>query len=206
MLLSNALILSFVLFCQLLLDCLIGKEVVIRRHAVDDAVWREVDDAVGYRLDKLVVVRDEEKRATEGNQPIVKCCDGFEVEMVGRLIQQQNIRARKHHAAEHTADALTAGKDACFLLTFLTGKEHAPKKATDKGLIGVLRILAEPIDDVQINTVKVGRVVAWKIGLRRRNAPLERSLIGSFLTHENLEEHGLSQAVRTDKSNLVAAL
>lgn len=35
----------------------VGRDVfVVLHHLVDDAVWRELDDAVGHRLDELVVV------------------------------------------------------------------------------------------------------------------------------------------------------
>ena len=52
--------------------------------------------------------------------------------------------------------------------------------------------------------IKVFAVVLGEIALAGGHAPLEAALVRLHLAHQNLEQRGARQLIRTDKSNLVA--
>ena len=58
------------------------------RHAV-----LEVDDAIDHAIEELAVVRDQKQRPWILAQPGFQPQDGVEVQMIGRLIEQQEVRA-----------------------------------------------------------------------------------------------------------------
>ncbi len=60
-------------------------------HVVGDAVWGDFDDAVCDGFDELMVVRGEQDDALEVDEPVVDCGDGFEVEVVGRLVEEKDV-------------------------------------------------------------------------------------------------------------------
>ena len=54
----------------------------------------EMDDRCHDRVEKIAVVGDEQQRSGIPLQPLLEPEHGVEIEMVGRLIEQQQIRAR----------------------------------------------------------------------------------------------------------------
>ena len=62
--------------------------------------------------------------------------------MVGRLVEDQHISTREHHAREHAADALAAREYLGALLTLLARKEHPSEEATYECLVRILGVLA----------------------------------------------------------------
>ena len=64
----------------------------------------------GDAIQKIAVVRDDEKRAAESFQKLRDPLDGFRVEMVRRLVEHQEIRARNNRAAHRHAPLLAAGQ------------------------------------------------------------------------------------------------
>ena len=47
----------------------------------------------------------------EGDQAIVQGGDGFQVQVVGRLVEDQGVGASQHHLGKHAADPLATGED-----------------------------------------------------------------------------------------------
>ena len=73
----------------------------------------EFHNARGHRIQKSTVVADGDNAATEGDQQLLQPNNRFEIQMVGWLIEQQNIRPRHQclrqshaffHAARQSAD------------------------------------------------------------------------------------------------------
>ena len=67
-------------------------------------------NARGDAIQKIAVVRDDEKRAAEIFQKLRDPLDGFRVEMIRRLVEHQEIRARNDRAAHRHAPLLAAGQ------------------------------------------------------------------------------------------------
>ena len=143
-------------------------------HAVDHAALRQqLNDTVGHCLHKFVVMRGEKHHSLKVDQPVVYRGDGFQIQMIGRLVQQQHIAAEHHHAGKHAAYLFSAGKDVDRLVYVLAGKQHLSQKTAEVGFGGILGILLKPFDDGVVVAAKIGRIVLWKIGLAGGNTPLK---------------------------------
>ena len=89
----------------LVLHLLIGAEVA--RVAAQDAAV-QLDDAGRHAIEKRAVVGDQHHAALEAAQQLLQPIDGVEVEVIGRLVQQQHIghghqRLRQRDALFHAA-------------------------------------------------------------------------------------------------------
>ena len=72
----------------------------------------EMPDARGHFVDHVVVVGDEQDRAVVFLQRDIQRVDGLEVEVIGGLVEHQEIRLLQHQAAENQARGFAAGKRA----------------------------------------------------------------------------------------------
>ena len=70
----------------------------------------EVQDAPDHLVQELAVVRDQKQRAAVGAQPALQPQQRIEVQVVGRLIQQQQVRAAHERARQVGAHAQAAGE------------------------------------------------------------------------------------------------
>ena len=71
-------------------------------------------------------MRGKENVAGESAQALVDSLNGLHVQMVRRLVEQQHVRARKHHAREHAPDLLAAGQHVHRLEDLFAGDSVDP--------------------------------------------------------------------------------
>jgi hypothetical protein len=69
-------------------------------------VQHPVDDGI----EKLAIMRDHQQRSGIGGEPVLEPHDGVEIEMVGGLIEQQQIRTRPQGASHGQTHAPAAGE------------------------------------------------------------------------------------------------
>ena len=72
----------------------------------------DLDDARRHAVEEIAVVRDEKQRSFEFAQENLQPLDRFGVEMVRRLVQQQQIRLRHQGARQRHATFFTTGQIA----------------------------------------------------------------------------------------------
>ena len=100
---------------------------IIGSDLIDDGTIRQnLDDSVCGGLYDLMVTRGKEKYSREFDQAVVQSGDGLHIQVVGRLVQKQDVGTGDHQLAEHAADFLSSGQDADFLHAVFTGEEHTP--------------------------------------------------------------------------------
>ena len=96
----------------LLLRLALAEIVVVVAAVADQLALADLDDAADELVQELAVVRDQQDRAGVGLQVVLEPQQRLEVEMVGRLVEQQQVRlldeqareVRAHHpAAAHRA-------------------------------------------------------------------------------------------------------
>ena len=73
---------------------------------------RDLDDPRGNRLQKIPVVRDEDQRSRKALQKFLQPPDRFGVEVVGGLVEQEEVGLRGQRPAERDATLLAAGQRA----------------------------------------------------------------------------------------------
>ncbi len=70
----------------------------------------EIDDARGNAVDEGAVVADEQQRAAEFQQQLFQPLDGVDVQMVGGLVEQQQLGLHHQRARQQHAPAPAAGE------------------------------------------------------------------------------------------------
>ena len=74
---------------------------------VDVAVV-EVPHPRTHFFDQVLIVRHQEDRALEFLQRDIECVDRFEVEVVGRFVEHQDVRLLKHDPAQQQPGGFAA--------------------------------------------------------------------------------------------------
>jgi hypothetical protein len=64
----------------------------------------------GDLVEELAIVRDQQQRARVPEQPLLQPQHRVEVEVVGRLVEQQQVRRRHQRAGQVQAHAPAAGE------------------------------------------------------------------------------------------------
>jgi len=126
------------------------------RHAV-----LEVDDAIGHSIEKLAVMRDQQQRPRIIAQPGFQPKDRVEVQVIGRLIEQQQIRAaheRLRHIQPHAPAAGEFPHHARFIIRCEAESVHEAPRTTARVIAARRRVtriqLSQP--DARIAGVCVG--------------------------------------------------
>ena len=76
----------------------------------DLAVAGERVDVVAHALDEVAVVADDDERAGPGVEQVLERGQGVDVEVVGRLVEQQDVGLAHQQAHQLQAPALAAGE------------------------------------------------------------------------------------------------
>ena len=127
------------------------KILIVCRDLIDQtAVRQDLHNAVCSGLHDLMVTGGEKQNTRELDQSVVQRSDRLHVQMVGRLIQKQNVCAGDHHLGEQAAYALSAGENIQMFYTVLTGEKHTSKESTDVSGILDFGKLSQPVNDCKV--------------------------------------------------------
>ena len=112
--------------------------VVVAGIAVDHAIVH-MGDAVDGGVEKFAVVRHQQNAAGIARQILFQPDDGFEVEVVGRLVEQQQIGAVHQRARQIEAHAPAAGEAAhrAFQRVGLEAQSAQQLRGTCRGAVTV---------------------------------------------------------------------
>src|SRR5436309_12616790 len=83
-----------------------------RTTSFADLPVEDLEHAVGDALEEVAVVADRDHRAVEGLQRGLERLDGWDVEVVGRLVEDEAVRPREHQQQAAQARALAAAHPA----------------------------------------------------------------------------------------------
>src|SRR5882757_3962553 len=124
----------------------VGDEFFVGAFEVVDFALVEVPDAGGYFVDYVVIVGHKENGAVVALERDVQGVDGFEVQMVGGFVEDQEIRFLQHQFAEDQAGGFASGEGAGGLQGVVAAEEHLAHQAAEFLLIGAGIELPEPVD------------------------------------------------------------
>ena len=184
---------------------LFAPEVVFVVAGVDvEAAVFDLEDAGGEAVDEVAVVRDEEDGAGEVADGVEQDVLGAEVEVVGGLVEEEEVRGGDEHLGHGVAVALAAGEDAELFEDVVAGEHEAAEERAefDDGDLGsgsadvvehdgvgvedFVLVLGEEVDE---------DVVAFADGAGG----------GGFLLAQEPDESGFACAVGADEGDAVAA-
>lgn len=79
--------------------------ILIKGHKpVNDTMGCQFNNPVDHCIDKFVVMGGENYYLLEFDQAVVQGGDGFQIQVVGGFVQDQNIGVGQHHPGQHTPD------------------------------------------------------------------------------------------------------
>ena len=141
----NHLLLFFVLLLLLLTAFLTENKVLRIVHLiVIDASHGHFDGTGGDAIDKLTVVTDDDDRLGTVNQEIFQPLDGLDVEVIGRLVEQEHIGILKQELRQLDTHTPTA--------TELAGRfveVFAQETQTEQGLLHIFLEVSE-VDGIEL--------------------------------------------------------
>ena len=105
----------------------------------------EVPDAGAGLFDEVLVVGDEEDGAFVLLDGLVEGVDAFEVEVVGGLVEDEDVGLLQHDLAEEQAGGFASGEGVGLLEALFALEEHLAEDAADVFLGGLGVELVEPV-------------------------------------------------------------
>ncbi len=92
-----------------------------------------MDDRRDDRVEKIAVVRDQQQRSRVALQPLLEPEHGIEIEMVGRLVEQEQVRARHQRLRQVEPHAPAAGEACDRIAMTRRGESEAREQARGAG-------------------------------------------------------------------------
>ena len=89
----------------------------------------EVPDSGGDFFQQIVIVRDQEQRSLVLLQRDIQRVDGFQIEVVGRLVEHQHVRFLQHQLAEDQPRGLAARQRFGRLHSLVAHEQHLAEQA-----------------------------------------------------------------------------
>ena len=166
----------------------------------EDAVVLEGDDLIADAIEKIAVVRNTDDRAVEIGERLFEHAERGQVEVVGRLVEHNEVAAILEHLRQHESRTLTAGEQIDAFVDALIVEEKTPQI-----IARAERLIAEH----QL-FVAVGNFVEQRAGAIELHAGLidvihlysfasDRAAFAGFnLTEAKFQQGGFSYAVAAD--------
>ena len=124
----------------------------------------EDPQAGGDFVDEVVVVGDQQDGAFITLQRDVERVDGFEIEVVGRLVEDEDVGLGEDELAEDEARLFAAGEGLDGLFAFFAGEEHLAEDAANvfdvRGGIPAM----QPLGDREVGFLAESMTVATSCG------------------------------------------
>ena len=173
------------------------------------AVALRRDHAAHQPIEEIAVMADQQHGAGIVADHLLEHVERFQVEIVGRLVEHQQVRRLRQRPRQHQAAALAARQFAERRARLLARKQKVLHVADD-----VLRLAADHDAVAAAAGQRVGdgdvgiEAVAMLVERRDRQRRAEPDRAGVRRQHagQQIDQRGLAAAVRPDDADAVAAL
>ena len=91
----------------------------------------DIHDLGGELVDEVAIVRDEDQRPAEVLERFEQNVLRVEIQVVGRLVEQQRVRRAQQHPRHRQPRALASRQHSHRLLDVVAGKEKAAEDVAD---------------------------------------------------------------------------
>ena len=171
---------------------------------VVDALRRDLDDARRQLADEPAIVGHEDQRAVVGLEGAHQRLDGLEVEVVGGLVEQQDVGLLDHLPREDQPRGLAA-REGLELLAGLVLREEDRRQVPLHEADGLARTDGgEPRLDGLAVLPELRLLVLRDVAGMGLVAPLDGARVRLDLAHRHLEEGRLADPVRPDDGDALA--
>ena len=131
-------------------------------------------------------MRREEDISPVRLQVVVECLNRFQVQMVGRSVQNEAVGIAQLHTGNHTTHLFTSGEYAYFLQHLFAGEKHTAEEAFHIYLVAFSK-LAQPVYQIQVGIEEVG-VIQRQVSSGDGYPPVEGPCIRFHVSVDNFEE------------------
>src|SRR5262245_65759394 len=173
----------------------------------DPALALEGEHVGRDAIEEPAVVADDDRAAREGQEGVLECAQRVDVEVVGRLVEQQEIAAALEHDRKVHAIALAAREvaDALLLIGALEVERGDIGARRDLAVAELDLILA--VGDLLPDGLRRIEGVTALVDVRQldRVADAQRPAVGLFLAGDHAEQRRLAGPVRPDDADDAAA-
>ena len=108
------------------------QELRVGARVHDRLAVTDLDDLRRQLLDEIPIVRDEDQRPAVVLERVEEDVLRIEVEVVGRLVEQQRVRRPQQHARDGEPRALAAGQHAGLLVDVVAGKQEPAEDVANR--------------------------------------------------------------------------
>ena len=147
---------------------------------------------------------DKNQSAVKGLKTGDQCLDGLEIEVIGRLVQDQDVWLVNRNTGKKEPRRLPAGKTRNLFLHLVARKQHLAETASHRanGFAGAGG--AEPTFDGGVDAGEGLSVILGKITRPDLVSPLRLARICGQLADRDLEQGRLADAVGSDDGQAVS--
>ena len=179
---------------------------VVGPAEVVEPLRRDLDDPVREPGDEPAVVGDEDQRPVVLVQRRDEGLDRLDVEVVRRLVEDEDVGAEDREAGEDEARALAAGEGADGLVGVVAREEDVAQVPADEADRLARGRLPEPrLDRLLPGAGELG-VVLREVARVRLVAPRDLAGVRREVADGDLQERRLADAVRADDRQAVSPL
>ncbi len=164
----------------------------------------QLDDAGGHRIQEAAVVGDDDGGAFPGAQHFFEPGDAVEVEVVGGLVQQQQIGFLDQRAGQR--DALAGAARQAGDLGVRRQAELFEHGAHARRALPVLMVAVDVADHVEHGGVFVQLRFLFDRGHAQARAAGDVAIVGHGAAVEQPQQRGLAGAVAADEADALAGL
>ncbi len=185
--------------------CLRIQEVLVAARVERGLAAADLDDLRGELVHEVAVVGDEDERAAVVLEGLEEDLLRVEVEVVGGLVEEEDVRGLQEHLGEGEAVALAAGEDGDLLVDVVPLEEEAAEDRPEHGAHrdGARRghLLEDGARRVEDGGLVLGEVVEDDLVAEEADA-----LVGPVDAGEDPHQRRLAGPVRAHEGDAVAAL
>ena len=165
-----------------------GQHVVVVAARVDaDAAVVEVGHVRAHRVQEVAVVRDDDDRALALVEHVLQPADRVDVEVVGRLVEQQDVRVRKQRLREQDPQLPPRGDGAHRAAVLLLGDAEAEEERARARL----RVVSAVLGELRLEVGGLHVVVLGGVGVRVDRVALGHGRPHLLVAHQHDVEYAL---------------
>ena len=189
-------------------DILLADQVgVVVAGPADQVAPVELNDARGDLAQESAVVGDEEKSRLLFQEDPFQPQDRFEIEVVGRLVKQQQVRLARERPGQQRAALEASGKlrEAAPRLEAGVADQILDPDVPLPVLLVTVVVGPQPACDNVVHTaLEIGRNLLCQPGKNRARRAEHFARVGLHIAHDDLHQGRLSRAVAPDQADPLA--
>src|SRR5688500_1436410 len=182
---------------------MVGAVVVVATEVVPEFSAFQIYDPTRQLAEEVAVVGYEEHRAPVLEKRIFERLAGGDVEVIGRFVEQEQVRAANHDLGQAQTVPLTTGEGSHLLEDILAGEQEGAEKVPGPGSVAPRGAYRLPTDGRGV--VDAGQLLVL-VGERNVVARSDRARLGGKFAGGEAHDSALPRAIGTEQGHPLSTL